>query len=532
MALRAKYEADFQDFYAAVDTANRGLQSWETAGADVEKQMDAIASSLSGAPVVQDTTSAAVAVGVLGEQAAAVPPHIRDIADESSKLPSIFTSIAATVAGAFTVQQVINFGVNVIDTAARIGDMADKLGVSAEALQRFGFAADQNGASLDTIERAIGTMNRTLAGGSDSTIAALESVGLSFDDIRNKKPEDAFTDIADAIAKIEDPMVRAKVATELFGKAGAELLPAFLAHIKEVGLQTTVMSDDTIKRLKAAQDAWGRLANAVTIHTGEAIAGVIRMTESWKDFAIGIAVPSWLRDDVRKALDSVYDASEHAGKSIELTAEKTQQAAPRMAASLDPVVKAALAAGDALGDMNQQATFTSQVFGFVEPKLGSLTSFVRDAHKETETWNTKLRFTSEVIGELPPKLEAAAAAIQNVTAAAQSASSVSKNAPGSVGVNLGNVVFPMGVESAMKNYTARYGSGSSLGSIGGGTMLPDFISWAKSMGLAQTQPTFPATGGGGAPIANTFNIVDTESEIARRVSEEIARQIQRGSLVQ
>ena len=44
-----------------------------------------------------------------------------------------------------------------------------------------------------------------------------------------------------------------------------------------------------------------------------------------------------------------------------------------------------------------------------------------------------------------------------------------------------------------------------------------------SMGLAQKAPV---------QMTNNFNIVDTESEIARRVSEQLARQIQQGSLVQ
>ena len=58
---------------------------------------------------------------------------------------------------------------------------------------------------------------------------------------------------------------------------------------------------------------------------------------------------------------------------------------------------------------------TSQVIGFVEPKLGSLNQFIAtNASNETEIWNSGLRFTSEVIGELPPKLDAAAAAMARV----------------------------------------------------------------------------------------------------------------------
>jgi hypothetical protein len=48
------------------------------------------------------------------------------------------------------------------------------------------------------------------------------------------------------------------------------------------------MSDETIKRLDAAGDAWGKLKNLVVIYSGEMLAGVMkdteRMTSSWRNF--------------------------------------------------------------------------------------------------------------------------------------------------------------------------------------------------------------------------------------------------------
>jgi predicted transcriptional regulator len=45
------------------------------------------------------------------------------------------------------------------------------------------------------------------------------------------------------------------------------------------------MSNDTVNRLEAAEDAWTKLGNKVTIVTGEMIASVAKATSSWKDFA-------------------------------------------------------------------------------------------------------------------------------------------------------------------------------------------------------------------------------------------------------
>ena len=73
-----------------------------------------------------------------------------------------------------------------------------KLGISAEAVQRFGYAADQSGSSLETVDRAIKAMNVNLAEGSKSTVGALTAAGLQFNAIRQMSPEQAFTAIGDA----------------------------------------------------------------------------------------------------------------------------------------------------------------------------------------------------------------------------------------------------------------------------------------------------------------------------------------------
>ena len=79
-------------------------------------------------------------------------------------------------------------------------------------------------------------------------------------------------------------------------------------------------------------------------------------------------------------------------------------------------------------------------------------------------------------GKFEPKLDAVTAAITNVNNAQQQAATVSKNAPGSVSINTPGLSFGPGSESAMSNYTARYG-GSSLGMIGGGPHQFS-LSWA------------------------------------------------------
>lgn len=229
---------------------------------------------------------------VLGQQAPSAMQQLeqatRRVSTEVEKIPSTATSVVGSLkstAGAFglafSAAAVIGFGRQVFATAGQIKDLSEKLGVSAEAVQRWKYAAEQGGATIDTVNTAVSFMNKTLAGDGSSITGALKLAGLSFDAIRQMKPEEAFNAIVESIEKIENPMTKARVSYELFGRSGQELLPAILAGFKQIGDGAGVMRDETVDRLAEAEDAWERLRNTAVTYSGELIAFL--MTEFSKE---------------------------------------------------------------------------------------------------------------------------------------------------------------------------------------------------------------------------------------------------------
>ena len=548
--------ADFSSFQDAVRTSEIALKSFESESSKVSSSLNRMADSFSGKKVIADaemmakvfadmggkaafTEKELARMGATGSEAVAklraigaeVPAEMQRMVDATQRATgavfdwkSMLVSTAGALGVAFSVNALKNFVGGLIETGAAIGDLSEKLGVSTDAVQGWSYAAEQSGTTIETVDAAVKKMNANLGEGSKSTIAALAEVGLKFEDIRNMAPEDAFETIADAIAEVEDPMIRAKVATELFGRAGQELLPMFLAGVKAVSAETAKMSEETIRRLKAADDAYARWTANLKIYSSEALASIM----AWPDIGIKALIP----DKVLEGLGLLTKAQEAAAAEAQRLGNDTEHAGRNirlLAPAIDLTEPKVGTLGQAIGTMGRQTeklntsliTVPTTV-SLIEPRLGSLDKFVRQNAESTEIWNSGLRFTSEVVGELPPKLETMAAAVTKVAAAqAQAAAVVSKNAPGSVGVNLGEMSFGAGgLDAAMAAYTARY-SASSVGAIGGGP-AKDFLSWASSMGYATK---------GAAPIQNTFNIVDTESNIAKRVAEEINRQVRSGSLV-
>jgi hypothetical protein len=170
------------------------------------------------------------------------------------------------------------------DTGSQLNDMAARTGVSVEALGELGYAAQQSGASLEDVEKAVRTMQRTITAattGSDQAAQALDRVGLSAESLAGLKPEQQFAAIAAALARIEDPTQRAATAMGVLGKSGTTLLPmvadlaALRAEARRLGV---VMSGGQAKLADDLGDAfdWVKaslqgVANAV----GTALAPVL-----------------------------------------------------------------------------------------------------------------------------------------------------------------------------------------------------------------------------------------------------------------
>jgi len=142
---------------------------------------------------------------------------------------------------------------------SQMADVANRTGASVEALSSFGYAAEQTGASLESVESGL----RFLA---KSGLAA----GMNVDA--------AFRAALKTIAAIDDPMQRAETAMKLFGKSGTALIPMAMEleslekRAQELGL---VMSTEDANAADALGDAWGELtavAKALVFQVGAALA--------------------------------------------------------------------------------------------------------------------------------------------------------------------------------------------------------------------------------------------------------------------
>ena len=194
--------------------------------------------------------------------------------DTASAMSGISKGVRVAAA-AFAALDLAAAAKRAVDAGSEIADAAERFGIGAEAVQRLAFAAEQGGGSIEHVGTAIKTMATHLTEGDKSAVGALDALHLNLEELRAMTPDQAFTAIADAIAKVPDPMRQSALAVDLFGKAGTELLPAIKAGITAVGAAAPVMEAQTVASLDATGDAWAKMQKRLDTLKAEALAPVL-----------------------------------------------------------------------------------------------------------------------------------------------------------------------------------------------------------------------------------------------------------------
>lgn len=111
------------------------------------------------------------------------------------------------------------------DAAATLGDQIDKqsqkLGISSDAYQQWGFILEHNGASISSMTTAM----RTLTAQAGKQSEAFQKIGISLTDVKSMSQEDLFAATITGLQNVGDATERAKIANELLGRSYMELNP-------------------------------------------------------------------------------------------------------------------------------------------------------------------------------------------------------------------------------------------------------------------------------------------------------------------
>lgn len=139
-----------------------------------------------------------------------------------------------------------------------IDKMSAKIGISKKGYQEWAYVLGQNGMEVDKLQVGVKTLvsQMDMANeGNKNSIATFEKLGLSIYDSTGKlkDQETMMNETMYALANMENGTEKARLSTELFGKAGVEMMPMLnngaeemknlTARAHELGL---VVSDEAV----------------------------------------------------------------------------------------------------------------------------------------------------------------------------------------------------------------------------------------------------------------------------------------------
>ena len=207
--------------------------------------------------------------------------EVSGLKDTNDGIISSFKSVGIALAGAFSVGAITSQLNQAAKAAISFGDemqkAAAKTGIGAGDFAALADAARMADIDTTSLSKALQKMQVAISeagSGSKAQLETFSALGIEFERFRELAPEDQFLKLADQINALQDPADRVRAAVELFGKAGADLLPFF-----EQGAAGIRKATDEIERLG------GKLTDEQIQKLADADDAIKRLDQSWTSFA-------------------------------------------------------------------------------------------------------------------------------------------------------------------------------------------------------------------------------------------------------
>lgn len=144
------------------------------------------------------------------------------------------------------------------DYGDKIDKMSQKIGISAEAYQKWDYVMKRAGGSIDSMKMGMKTLSSQAEKNSD----AFQKLGISQEEVANLSQEELFEKTVKGLAEMEQGTERATLASQLLGRAGADMGPLLNEGSKAIEEQMEiaekygmVMPDAAVKASAAFEDS-------------------------------------------------------------------------------------------------------------------------------------------------------------------------------------------------------------------------------------------------------------------------------------
>lgn len=183
----------------------------------------------------------------------------------------------------------------------QIDKTSQKIGISAESYQKWGYVFERCGADVNNLQtgmKKLSTVITDAAGGSDSAAEKLAAVGLSIEKLNGKSQDEQLSMVITALQGMEAGAERTAAANDLLGKSAVDMAAVLNTSAEETERLKQeaedygmVMSNEAVAASAAFEDSLTRLSHTAgglkNRMVGELLPGITQITDGLADLLAG-----------------------------------------------------------------------------------------------------------------------------------------------------------------------------------------------------------------------------------------------------
>jgi hypothetical protein len=198
--------------------------------------------------ILIDVKNAATGAGQIRDVGKAAQTTGTQAETSAGGFQSMGRNALAAVGGAVALKKGFNFFKGAADDASQLAKNTAALtrttGMDAKAASGWVSVAKSRGIETDTLNRSLTTFSKQIRGaegGSKAATKAFDDLGISADQLKNMKTEDAINAVADAFSQLPAGADKAALAQQLFGRNAKDLLPLLNSGSEGIAEQMRTM---------------------------------------------------------------------------------------------------------------------------------------------------------------------------------------------------------------------------------------------------------------------------------------------------
>lgn len=186
----------------------------------------------------------------------------------TQRMESFAKTAGASIAGYFALSGIQNSIQASLDLADSLGKMSQKVGVSVDALYSLQAAGKLADVDINSLEKSLIKFNKGLGQaelGTGDTEDALKQLGISLKDSSGhlKQSDEYLYEVADKFRSMPDGIAKSKIAMDLFGKSGADMIPMLNGGAEALREYRGIMDKETVRGAEKFNDSLTTVGLAV-----------------------------------------------------------------------------------------------------------------------------------------------------------------------------------------------------------------------------------------------------------------------------